>query len=266
MIDGRSIDEWAATVYDAWLYALEAVWASHGTPYPDYMRRDAWAAKDLQSGLGSYTELKHDTILYAKQRLAEGGGPPWTEQRHWVEPDPVVYRRLAAVTGMFQQGMRARDLLEPDDPRDYILTKVGSFLLRLADIADDELAGRPLTNEDREYLSGIGSTMEWLWLISADQPEGGEPILGQDANSALIADIDTSMNGALEVATGRVDTIYVIVPDNDGGFHVAVGGVYSFYEFFQPASNRLNDLEWHAMLDNGTAPDRPTWQRVFLAD
>jgi hypothetical protein len=167
---------------------------------------------------------------------------------------------------MFQQGMRARGLLETDDPRDHILTSVRGFLLRLADIADDELAVRPLSSDDQAWLARVGSTMEWLWLISADLPEGGEPILGQDQNAALIADIDTSMNGALEVATGRIDSIYVIVPDDAGGFHVAVGGVYSFYEFFQPASNRLNDLEWHAMLNNRTAPDRPTWQQVFLAD
>ena len=27
----------------------------------------------MQSGFGSYAELKHDTILYSKQAVAEGG-------------------------------------------------------------------------------------------------------------------------------------------------------------------------------------------------
>ena len=45
--------------------------------YPAFMHNNAWTHKDLQTALGSWTELKHDTILYAKQVMAEmgGGGP-----------------------------------------------------------------------------------------------------------------------------------------------------------------------------------------------
>jgi len=39
--------------------------------------------------LGSWTELKHDTILYAKQVMAEmGGGGPQTPPHGYVEPNP----------------------------------------------------------------------------------------------------------------------------------------------------------------------------------
>ena len=72
-VAARPAAQWGRTVYDAWLYSLEPVFEPHGTAFPDYMRTDAWAAKDLQAGLGSYTELKHDTILFAKQLVAEGG-------------------------------------------------------------------------------------------------------------------------------------------------------------------------------------------------
>ncbi len=40
------------------------------------MRSEAWTAKAHQSGLGSYAELKHDTLLYSKQAVAEGGDKP----------------------------------------------------------------------------------------------------------------------------------------------------------------------------------------------
>jgi hypothetical protein len=47
---------------------------------------------------------------------------------------------------------------------------------------------------------------------------------------------------------------------------VAVGGVYSYYEFWQDAElGRLTDEEWRAMLDNGEAPDRPAWQLPIFA-
>lgn len=53
---------------------------------------------------------------------------------------------------------------------------------------------------------------------------------------------------------------------DQGTFQVAVGGVYSFYEFWQDESNRLTDEEWRAMLVAGTEPARPAWQEVLFAD
>jgi hypothetical protein len=35
--------------------------------------------------------------------------------------------------------------------------------------------------------------------------------------------------------------------------------VYSYYEFLQPASDRLTDEAWRSMLDAGDAPPRPDW-------
>jgi hypothetical protein len=82
---------------------------------------------------------------------------------------------------------------------------------------------------------------------------------------ALVADIasgrdrETDTIKVLEVATGYVDAILVIVPDDEGTFHVAQGGAYSYYEFLQPVSERLTDEAWRAMLLAGEAPDRPAW-------
>jgi poly-gamma-glutamate capsule biosynthesis protein CapA/YwtB (metallophosphatase superfamily) len=59
--------------------------------------------------------------------------------------------------------------------------------------------------------------------------------------------------------------ILVLVPDNAGRFEIAVGGVYSYYEFTQPLSNRLTDEAWRAMLDQGKAPARPTWEAATIA-
>jgi hypothetical protein len=76
LVDSRSGGGWAGTVYDAWLHALEPQFTERTAAYPDFMQTAAWAAKSLQTGFGSYTELKHDTLLYAKQGTAgEGEGP-----------------------------------------------------------------------------------------------------------------------------------------------------------------------------------------------
>ncbi len=262
-VDERDPEDWGRTVYDAWLYAIEPVWLEHGPEYPDFMQSDAWAAKAHQSGFGSYAELKHDTILYTKQAVAEGGGDEPVEQpRHWVEPEPVVFDRLAAATALMHGGLASRGLISEDHAG--LLTDLEEFYGWLGGIAADELAGVPISTEDNERLSWIGSTMEDYWVRTSDFTEG--PDSGPDSQAALIADIMSSARaGVLEVATGYIDHIFVIVPDNDGGFEVASGGVYSYYEFWNGDGSRFTDEEWRAMLEAGTHADRPEWQDVFLA-
>jgi len=261
LIAARTIADWGATVYDAWLYALAPMWEPYGADYPEFMQNEAWAAKAHQTGFGSYTELKHDTILYTKQAVAEGGGDePPVPPRHWVEPDPVAYERLAAVTALMKEGLEARSLL----PDDYVglLDDLEEFYVWLGGIARDELAGIPISEEDNLELGWVGSTLESFWLRTSDTDLDWEN--GPDSHAALVADVMRNADAVLELGTGFVDYIFVIVSDDEGGFQVATGGVYSYYEFWNEGQ-RLTDEEWRAMLEAGEQPDRPEWQNVFLA-
>ena len=263
LVENRPANEWAGTVYDAWLYALQPVLVPHGAAYPDFMRTPAWEAKGLQTGLGSYAELKHDTILYAKQSFAaEGGFEPMVEPpRHWVEPDPVAWERMASVVGLLQDGLTSRGLVVSGDEYDALMTSVEGMLERLAGIARDELAGLPISSADNDWLEGIGSVFEALWIQTSDWDDTLGMPSADDTDAALIADIMRSTLKFLEIGTGRIDRIMVLVPNDSGNFQVAVGGVYSYYEFWHDAElGRLTDEEWRAMLDSGEAPERPAWQ------
>ncbi|MDH3261724.1 MAG: DUF3160 domain-containing protein [Acidimicrobiia bacterium] len=263
LVDDRSAGDWAGTVYDAWLYALQPVLVPHGAAYPDFMRTPAWEAKGLQTGLGSYAELKHDTILFAKQSFAaEGGFEPMVEPpRHWVEPDPVAWERMRSVITLLQDGLRNRGLVGAGDDSDALMTSLEGWLERLAGIARDELVGVPISLADNDWLEGIGSVLEALWIQSSDWDDALGLPSADDTDAALIADIMRSTVAYLEIGTGRIDRIMVLVPNDSGRFQVAVGGVYSYYEFWQDADlGRLTDEEWRAMLDGGEAPKRPGWQ------
>ncbi len=252
---------WAGTVYDAWLWALEPMWHLHGDAYPDYMRTQAWAAKAQQTGLGSYAELKHDTLLYTKQAAAEGEGPiPTFTPRHWVEPDPVAFARLAAAATLLRDGLHGRGLIT--DESDGLLTDLATLESFFAQVASDELEGKPISRADNERLADISGELEGLWWRTSDQghPSGGS----LDDDAAIVADIARARDKVVETGTGRIDPILVIVGDDHGGFQVAIGGVYSYYEFLQPLANRLTDEAWRQMLDQGDAPDRPAWEQAFL--
>lgn len=267
LVAGRVATDWAGTVYDGWLYAIQPMWNGHGAVYPEFMQTETWAAKDHNTGFGSYVELKHDTLLYAKQAFAEGETPtPPAEPRHWVEPEPVVYARLAAVANLMRQGLDDRGLLAPDV--EEILARLTDMYGTFERLARDELAGRPISTEDNDWLESIGARFELIWLLASEDVDesnaqtGGSSAAPDDI-AAVIADIMSNPDEALEIGTGYIDPIYVLVPNDQRTFQVARGGVYSYYEFWVPRGNRLTDEEWRQMLANGTQPARPDWTSVY---
>jgi hypothetical protein len=58
---------WNKNLYWSWLFTLKPLLDDHGEGYPTFMQTDAWKDKELTTSLASWTELRHDTILYAKR-------------------------------------------------------------------------------------------------------------------------------------------------------------------------------------------------------
>jgi hypothetical protein len=250
----RPTAQWGTTVYDAWLYALQPVLAEHGTAYPDYLRSDAWAAKDLQTGLASYAELKHDTILYTKQAMAESGGDEPVTLTNWVEPEPATFERIAAAADLMRRGLDQRGLLTNDAAT--LLTTLGDHLTFLAGVARTELAGGTVPAADNERLRETGSAIEEIgWLASDEAADGSGPEGDQDA--ALVTDVANAQDHYLELATARFDRLLVVVPTPDGGFEVAAGAVNTYKEF--ESTQRSSDETWRSTIDSESAAPHPTW-------
>ncbi|MBE9507753.1 MAG: DUF3160 domain-containing protein, partial [Chloroflexi bacterium] len=158
-ISALQLDSWTQNLYWTWLYSFHPLLELKGPEYPAFMQTQAWARKDLHAALGSWTELKHDTILYAKQVMAElgGGGEPPEPPHGWVEPNPEAYARLLALTRMTREGLESRDLLT--DNTHANLMRLDSLLVFLLDAAERELAGEPLSREDYERIKYYGGEL-----------------------------------------------------------------------------------------------------------
>jgi hypothetical protein len=271
LVAARRPDDWAGTVYDAWLAAIEPQFQPRNQAYPDFMQNDAWAAKALQTGLASYTELKHDTVLYTKQGSAgEGDGPEPAAfvPRHWVEPDPVAFDRIAAAAGLLRDGFVERDLLT--DETDDLLGTLIELTDWLGGIAARELEGVVASDAENERLLDIGSELEYLWIVSSEieLTEYGAAVPDFDERAGLVTDIFTTSFDYLQLGTGDIQPIFVIVPIGDGRFELAVGQVASYYEFWRSTSEpRLTDEEWRAWLAaDAPLPPRPRWASSFLSE
>ncbi len=276
-------DDWTETVYNTWLYTFQPLIEAPGPGYPTFMQSTAWRDKQLHTALGSWAELKHDTILYAKQTYAEMGAgwmptpPDPVPARGYVEPVPEFYARLAALAAMTREGLASRSLLGEQDADS--LARIEDLALALKAMAEKQLAGIPLTEEEHHRIRYYGGELEHLVMASADTPPGEPgaiPYMDEDPQAAVIADVatdpDPDADGVpnpvvLEVGVGRVSEIHVVVPlvEADGSLRlqVARGGIFSYYEFPWPADDRLTDEKWQSMLDDGSAPAQPAWIESF---
>ena len=102
-----------------------------------------------------------------------------------------------------------------------------------------------------------------MTIAAADpaDPETGRMQI-HDQKSALIADVATGIGRVLEEGVGYPTAMYVVVPDQP--YQIAMGAVYTYYEFPVGQEERMTDEEWQAMLESGSAPDAPEWTQSFI--
>lgn len=262
---------WSASLYSGWLYTLTPLLEEKGEGYPAFMQGEQWAKKNLESFAGSYTELKHDTVLYAKQVMAEMGGgeiPEW-DDRGYVEPEVEVWSRFTQLAAKTAEGLKRYGLLSSDDEEN--LKRLEEMANHFLIMSEKELSNTLLSDEEYELIRNYGGNLEHFWMESFK--DEGENITTGDFPAAIVTDIATDPNGTcLEVGTGRPSMLYVIVP-MDGEMHICVGAVYSFYQFEQPLSDRLTDSEWRVMMgfaasEDGTynynePVDAPAWTNSY---
>ncbi len=256
-------EQWVENLYWNWLYTLRPLLEAKGEGYPAFMQSPAWTDKDAHTWLGSWAELRHDTILYAKQSytiLAESAMPEPKLAQGYVEPQPEVYARLAALTAQMRAGLGERGLLNDEMGRK--MERMETLLLALKTISEKELRGEGLTSEEYAAIRFIGDTLENLTTFSEEIK--GEITSEADERMALIADVHTDANTGqvLEEGVGDAFPIYVVVLV-EGRQTVAMGGTFSYYEFKHPLDDRLTDEAWQEM---SLLPDRPGWTGSFIVE
>ena len=237
--------DWTQNLYWMWLYNLFPLLHHPTEGYPGFMQNDAWVDKSLMTTLGSWTELRHDTILYAKQSYTYYYGSPGYKNGY-VEPVPEVYSRLSSLVQLMYKGLTNRGLLNETFNDKLIETK--NIFDRLAEISIKELENIQLNESDIAFIAFIGYKFEDIL-----DSKVGERL-------ALIADVHTDLNHneVLEVAVGDPYVIYVIVQDENGNLRLTKGGIFSYYEFAHPVNDRLTNEQWQIMLDTNP-PDLPDW-------
>jgi hypothetical protein len=234
------------SIYAGWIGAIRETLEPPTSPHiPEFFASDAWRDKSLTTALGSWAQMRHDFILYAKQPV----GPECAGMDFLVEPVPEAYERLASLAGKLKErefpGMA--DLEE--------LCRV----LKL--VSEAELRGENWfeSEESRDHpvgqfqLSSFGH-----WLLSNFSPHVPYE------RPCVVADVFQSRTpqcpGILHEATGPFNLITA-----KGEYGNYRGWVLSYYEFVESDYARLTDREWEERVRRGKhRAARPEWVKSYM--
>src|SRR5262249_13648718 len=121
------------TLYTNWLALLRELSQPAAEGAPEVAKTRPWALRTANTQLASWTQLRHDTILYVKQSYT--GGALCEYPAGFVDPVPHFWARFE------KMATKAADLIEKTpfpDRTVEIQTKVGRHVdkksVRLADV------------------------------------------------------------------------------------------------------------------------------------
>ncbi len=297
--DRVSTNAWTDSIYSRWLSALRVLSAPTTDPrFPQAMRTAAWAMRTLNTQLASYTQLKHDTVLYAKQPYASAVTCEYPAG--FVEPVPEFWHQMqamaaqaaVALTGLPPYSfavIRATNnlgqevifrLADLQAARVAFCENFARQMAILANMAEKELVQQPFDTNEVLFIKGIMNDQShgYLgpsydgWYPRLFYKDYGQLIGNTDTAPCmkpdpLVTDIQTAppddidgQGGVLHEGVGYVDMMLVAI-DNGADKMVYAGPMLSHYEFIKPGPTliRLTDSQWYPPF-----PPRPEWTRAYL--
>ncbi|MEI6177830.1 MAG: DUF3160 domain-containing protein [Verrucomicrobiota bacterium] len=261
-LTGKSDAEWFVSMAGAQLKAATSLCGGREPNFPFYMQSLSTAAKNVESMLGSWTELKHDTVLYAKQSYAEAGEggepdkplPPIT--RGFVQPDVKFWRAMERLAGFTATGFAKHKLLPDAGEEFFMLNEFVKHTRFCRVLAEKEIAGTKITREEYDKLDTM--TLGYMDR-SLDSNEVGSPDRGK---TALVTDVFTDAGGgsALHEALGQPCLMLALVGDKPST-RVVTGVAYRHFEFTRSMDSRMTDEEWKKAVyqPNAELPARAGW-------
>jgi hypothetical protein len=260
---------WQDSLYNSWLYALRTL--SPGSPHADALppvaRTNAWATRILNTQLASWAELRHDTVLYAKQSYTVSLGCSYPDA--YVDPYPEFF---AALDDFARRGAAAAgEFAGPGKQIAEYFAHLGKVTAVLGDIAKRELRGEPLTPDDLRFINDAvkihRTKVDAVCTTEViENLEGWYARLFFDPSDALdydptIVDVHTQptdeagneVGKVLHVGTGK-PRLMVVTAETCNGSKTYVGLASSYYEEVTSGFHRLTDQEWKGMVDSRSPP------------
>ncbi len=270
LVDEHPAEFWSESLYTLWLGAMRELSPSRTAAGDDAQslfpvaKTEAWGRRLLNTQLASWAELRHDTILYAKQSYS--GGAACEFPRAYVDPYPAFY---AAIGAYAARGRALLDDLGLDAaaPAQVQAIKkhfdlVADVAQRLGDMATQERTGADFTPEMLAFINDAINVQPNCDGKGGNWQSGWYRQLFFAPNAALdlsptIADVHTQpldeygavVGNVLHVGTG-LTRLMVVVADGCSGPHAYAGLASSYFEEQTQNFERLDDDQWLKRFSN----------------
>ena len=273
---------WHGSLGHEWMASLRGLSEPDGDsklPWP--LRGEAWNRRLLQAQLASWAELRHDTLLYAKQSYTSLLLCKFPDA--YVDPYPQFF---AEMTRLARHGAQLVDALPHDAANARLRARLtayfGSFAAtttRLGAMAERERRGEPLSSADLAFMNqAVGIDVDHDGCRPTYTPRGWYADLYYNRADILsqrptIADVHTEpddesgnrVGNVLSVATGKPRLIVIALPTSHGT-KLFRGYVSSYYELTTNNFQRLNDHEWSQRLEQKEPPQDVPWMTPLLVN
>lgn len=257
-----SFNKWDVSIYSKQMETILSL-QNVGRTAPYFMQMPNWQKKNLNTMLSSWSELKHDMVLYIEQpsgaEMGDGGEIPPPQKIAYVEPHLEFWRKCLDLLKLNEKVLADNKLLTGKIiNRNNKLKGIAGLFIR---ISEKELKGAYLSPAEFDSLSFIGGEIESLTLNIIESTEMFTTTVNSpERYMAVAADVYTYRQECLQECVGMGDEIYVIAEIN-GLLYLTRGAVFSHYEFTQPSSERLTDEVWQKLLLDGKEPEQAPWIR-----
>jgi len=261
-------DLWKENIYNDWLGALRAL-SPAAAPQSSFFTlgaSEAWGRRLLNTQLASWAELRHDTILYAKQ--SDSGGVSCVFPDALVEPNPAFFARVgdiaakgqAVVTALGDDG--STELARLKESAGGYFALLATVAANLKGMAEAQEAGTPFTSEQMTFINeavkiqevcGGATAQGWyprLFFAAFDATDFHPTIA--DVHTAPTDEVGNSVGNVLHVGTGYA-RLMVVTANTCDGPRAFVGLASSYFERVTENLQRLDDPTWSGMVGTGAA-------------
>lgn len=251
-IGNLSKEEWESSIATARFKIFATLNQKFGKGYPLYMQDELFNAKQLESLLGAYTELKYDTVLYEKPNYgAEGDGGEYEENLppiSFVEPNLAFWQELNRQVDLIIRLFKENHIFDNDVEEYGVLSQFKESVELCLKIAEKELKGEKISPEEIKKLYDTQ-------LSHMASPVGNATITEDEWRSGVIVDIHNVSLGDYASITYNALGVpyYMFALVGEGKNKRIVSGLaYNHYEFTTDFGERLTDNDWKPKAYAGT--------------
>ncbi len=279
---------WQSTCYTNWLSAIRALNPpANRESMPKFMQTAAWWQKSMNTQLASWSQLRHDFLLSAKQPYSDFLLCSYPDC--FVEPVPELYKSIQGFINKLDGRIKSYTNGKFNDYNyNQVITAFRQVCDRLLVISQKEIQGISLDSNDLKFANSLlrppdpkedcvptwgGWYFDLFYAIKRQNLQHNNNELPDIETDYTVADVHTIPTDAdgnergwvLHGGTGKINMAVLVNTRPDGKQCSYIGPVMSYYETVTTNYRRLTDQEWATYHSSGNS-HRPALTNLYLAD